>query len=180
MVAKAILVLPKRDFRGQTFLVLSGTLEESDVAVFVSSSTLEACVAEDGFVVKPDFRNIDVKGTEWDAIIFLDGLGSSEYWFDSTAHTLCQVAWSADRLVGAIGPAVLTVVNSGIAAGLRVASGKSLVDAVSAKDGIPSRRPVEVDGNLVTAIDDSAAEAFAAKVAELLTGQKRSKIAGAA
>lgn len=171
MVKKAVLVLPKWGFDSQTYLIVNGTLDDRGIAVFTGSSTLEACVGQDGLVAKPDLRLVDIKGADWDAIIFLDGPGSSEYWNDSTAHTLCQVAWAADRIVGAVGSAVVTLANSGILADLLVASGPSWADLVSAKGGTVSDRAVEVDGNLVTAADNFAAQAFAATIVDLLTKQ---------
>ena len=70
-----------------------------------------------GAKVKPEILLSDVKEEDYFAIIFIGGQGSSQYFNDTSAHSLAKKFFNNNKIVGAICIAPSTLANAGLLKG---------------------------------------------------------------
>ena len=124
-----------------------------------------------GLFVQPDILLNQVKVKDYDAILFIGGSGSSEYWNDKTAHGIAQEAVKQDKVLGAICIAPVTLANAGVLKGKKV--------TVWPSEGIKIRNlgaqyipsSVQVDGKIITADGPKSAKAFGEAIVKTLSAE---------
>jgi len=130
-----------------------------DVAV-ASSSTIEARGMLGGSV-KPSIALRDVRVNNYDAIIFVGGTGSSEYWNDPTAHKIVKDTLAQGKVIAAICIAPVTLALSGILKGKKATVFPSEIETIKSKGAVYSGQDVEMDSNIITADGPKSAKKFA-------------------
>jgi len=160
-----LMVIATQDFRDEEFVEPKKILESAGVRVTVASKELGEAVGVLGKVrAMPDFTLEQVHATDYDAVIFVGGPGSREYWDDPAAHKIARQAHDAGKLVCAICIAPVTLANAGLLEGKRatVFHGESarLKEAGATYTGAS----VEQDGRIITANGPKAATEFGSAI----------------
>ncbi len=168
---KVLIIIASSGFRDEEYKEPRKILEERGTKVEVASSSLKTAKGMLGAKVKPDRLLKDVKVEDYDAIIFVGGVGASEYWDDSIAHKIAKDAADSSKVVGAICLAPVTLANAGLLKGKKVTVFRSAADNIKAKGAIYTGKDLEVVGNIVTANGPGAAKKFGKTVADLLSKQ---------
>lgn len=166
---KVLMVIASKNFRDEEYQNPRRVLEEGGAVVRVASSSLNVAKGMFGATAKPDLFIRDVKVDEYDAILFIGGSGSSEYWNDTMAHLIVKQALEKGKVLGAICIAPTTLANAGVLSGRRVTSFSSEVSKLRAKGAIYTGSDVEVDGKFITANGPASSTKFGEKVVEALT-----------
>src|SRR4030065_135565 len=99
---KAVMIIAQNNFRDEELLKPKEILEKNGVTVTVASSSLKESTGMLGAKVKPDILFTTIKVSDFDAIVFVGGSGSMEYWDNTTAHKIATEANTAKKTIGAI------------------------------------------------------------------------------
>ena len=91
---------------------------------------------------QPDLLYSAVRVEDLDALVFVGGVGASEYFPDRTAHRLAQEAAQAEKLLGAICFASSTLANAGVLEGLEATCFPSREAHLRSKGALPTGAPV--------------------------------------
>jgi len=169
---KVVFILAHRGFRDEELLVPKRVLEEKGARVVLASSALDTAEGMLGTKVVPDVLVDSVKVDEYDAVVFVGGMGASQYWDDPKAHALVKEALEKGKILCAICIAPVTLANAGALKGRKATSWPSVAGRLRAKGAIYTGAHVQRDGKVVTADGPRSAEAFAREIAEAL-GRRR-------
>jgi protease I len=168
MTKTVILVIPSNNFRDEELFDTKLELEKAGVRTVVASSSLNTSKGVMGGTAKPEILLKDVNMDKYDGIAFIGGAGASEYWNDTTAHTLAQKAYKDGKVVGAICIAPVTLAKAGLLEGKNFNCWEGEVETIKGMGGVHVARPVVVDGKIVTGNGPKAAEYFGKRISELL------------
>ncbi|MCX5701835.1 MAG: DJ-1/PfpI family protein [Candidatus Omnitrophica bacterium] len=166
---RVVMIIAQNGFRDEELLLPKEILENAGIEVKVASITLAQAEGMLGAKVKPDILLSDINARDFDAVIFVGGMGASQYWNDAVSHALAEQALGADRIVAAICIAPVTLANAGILKGKRATVWPSEAEQLKAKGANYTGRPVEKDGNIITASGPAAASEFGEEVLKALT-----------
>jgi protease I len=154
------MIIASQNFRDEELLKPRDLFIKEGMEVILASSSLETSRGMLGATVKPDILINKVKVEDFEAIIFVGGIGSSEYWNNPIAHKIVKEAVSLNKLICAICIAPVTLANVGILDGKKATVFRSEVKAIKKKGAIYTGKAVEVDGNIITAEGPQAATEF--------------------
>lgn len=165
---KAALIIAERTFRDEEYQVPKEVLQENGIEVVTASTTTNECIGKLGMKVTPDVLVSDLNVSELDALIFVGGGGSEQYFEDPTAHKLAQEAFDQGKVVGAICIAPVILANAGLLKGRTATVFPDGKDVLTEQGANYTGRPVEVDGRIITGNGPEAAREFGEKLVELL------------
>ena len=165
---KVLMVIASSQFRDEEYQKPRAILEGAGAKVTVASSNLKEATGMLGLKVKPDILLKGVKMEEFDAIVFVGGMGATEYWENPTAHTLAKKAYESGKPTSAICLAPMTLANAGLLKGKKATIWKDAVVDFKTKGVVYTGKPVEQDGKLITGSGPDAAEEFGKALVEAL------------
>lgn len=165
---KAVMIIAEKDFRDEELLQPKEILEKNGIEVKVASTTLKEAKGVLGAKVKPDILVSDIKINDFDAVIFVGGAGSSQYWDDPVAHKLAQGAVNKDKIIAAICIAPVTLAKAGLLKGKRATVWSSESGQLESAGADYTGEPVEKDGKIITAAGPFAGREFAEEIVEAL------------
>lgn len=165
---KAVMIISEEDFRDEELFTPKEILEKAGIEVKVASTTLKQAHGMLGATFKPDILVNAINARDFDAIIFVGGGGSSQYWDDPVAHKLAQEANNTGRIVAAICIAPVTLARAGILKGKHATVWSSEGAQLKSEGANYTARSVEKDGNIITASGPSAAREFAEELVKTL------------
>jgi protease I len=168
---KVLMVVASKDYRDEEYEQPRALLEREGAKVTVASSSLKKARGMLGGSVQPDILLKDAKAADYDCVIFVGGMGSTEYWNDAKAHALAKETASAGKVTAAICLAPVTLANAGLLKGKRCTVYSSEGQTLRAKGGNYTGMDVESDGNIITGSGPTAAREFGAKLVEALGGK---------
>lgn len=165
---KVLMIIASSNFRDEEYLIPHKILKSYGVDVVTAASSLEISCGMLGVKVKPDILLAKAKVDDYDAVVFVGGNGSSEYWNDKIAHNIAQMAVAQNKVLAAICIAPITLANADVLIGKRATvfftEAKRLKEKVANYTGVD----VEIDGNIITADGPQSAEKFAQAIIKLL------------
>jgi len=165
---RVLMILAEDPFRDPEYFEPKKVLENAGFKVTTTSTATNAKGAE-GADIKVDLLFKDVQAKDYDAIVFIGGVGSYQYHDDKKAHDLAKYAVSNKKVLGAICAAVGTVANAGVLKGVKATSFSGVADMVKAGGAIYTGEGVTVDGNIVTADGPKSARSFGDAISKLLS-----------
>ncbi len=165
---KVLMVIASREFRDEEYQKPRKILESEGVAVTVACSSMNESTGMLGLKVRPDILLKDAKPEQYDAVIFVGGMGATEYWDDPVAHALAKSVYGAGKPTAAICLAPMTLANAGLLQGKKATIWKDAVPDFKTKGVVYTGSPVEQDGRLITGSGPEAAESFARALVEAL------------
>ena len=168
MKKKVVMIVAQGDFRDEELLEPKAILERNGIEVKIASTSLSSARGMLGAEVKPDMLVSDINIRDFAALIFIGGIGASQYWNDPLAHRLIQEAIGSDRLVAAICIAPVTLAKAGVLRGKRATVWSSEAAQLESAGADYTGRPVERDGNIITASGPTAAREFADEILEAI------------
>jgi len=169
MAKRVVMVIAERDFRDEELLQPKAVLEKAGVKVDIASSNTRSAKGVLGASVIPDKLVSDINVSDYDAVIFIGGPGCRQYWNDAVALAILKEAAASGKIVGGICSAAATLALAGILEGKNatVFSGEARV--LRDNGANYTAKPVEVDGNIITADGPASATAFGKKILEKLS-----------
>jgi len=171
---RVVMIIAHNGFRDEELMEPKEILEGEGAEVVVASSSLDEAHGMKGATVKPDILLDDIDVSKFDAVIFVGGVGASEYWNNPKAHQIAKEALDSGKVVTAICIAPVTLANAGILKGKKATVFPSEREKLRAAGAIYTGRDVEEDGMIVTGNGPSAARKFGQTIAEKLKGGRES------
>lgn len=168
---KAVFIIANRNFRDEEYLEPRKILAEAGVDVTVASSALVEAQGRFGTKVRPDILVSAIEVNDFDAVVFIGGDGSSEYWGNPVAHKLARDAVSQGKVLAAICVAPVTLANAGVLEGKKATVFPSEIDQLRKAGAKYTGNKVENDGLTVTADGPESAKRFGEKIRDLLSTQ---------
>lgn len=164
---KVLMIIPHLDFRDEEYEKPHQILEARDATVTVASSSLELAKGMLGAEVKPDILLQDVEVEDYDAIIFVGGVGATEYGDNPTSHAIARKAVENNKVLAAICIAPTILARAGALEGKR-ATASSAAKKLEAGGASYTGAEVECDGLLITAGGPGTAAKFGKEIAKAL------------
>jgi protease I len=172
---KVAMIIAAKDFRDEELLRPKEVLEAQGVKVLVVSATKEEALGMLGAKIKPDLLLSELRVDDYAAIIFVGGVGASQYWDDPLAHKICREALEKGKILGAICIAPVTLANAGVLSGKRATVFPTEAEKLKGKGAIYTGAKVERDGNLITASGPEAAEDFGKAILQALSSSTNTR-----
>ena len=164
---RVLMIIAPENFRDEELLHTKEELERAKASVTIASTKTTSARGMLGATVKPDIKLEQVRVDDYDAVIFVGGSGSVVYFNDSRALSIAREAFDKGKKTCAICYAPVILANAGVLKGRR-ATVCDYVEMLEAGGATYTGRPVEVDGNIVTANGPKAARDFGRIVAKEL------------
>jgi len=165
---KIAMIIAKDGFRDEEYLQPKDVFIKSNFEVDTYSSSSGIAKGMLGATVKVDKTIDQLKVENYDAIVFVGGIGSSEYWDNTVAHKIAQEAVKQNKVLAAICIAPVTLAKAGVLKN-KNATVFSSESSQLKKYGVNyTAKDVEVDGKIVTAAGPHAAKQFAETIKNLL------------
>ncbi len=167
---RILMVVAHKGFRDEEYSLPRKIFEENGAKVTVACSKKGTAKGMLGAKIKPDLTidKVDVK--DYDAIIFVGGVGSREYFENKMAHEILQRADSLGKVIGAICLAPCILAKAGILKGKNatVWESKETMEIFEECEVNYTGKPVTVTQNIVTANGPKAAKQFALSIMALI------------
>lgn len=163
-----LMIIASNNFRDEEYKHPRDIFEREGAKVTVASSTKHEATGMLGLKITPDILIDEVNVDNFDAVIFVGGSGSSEYWDDDVAQRIAKTAFEGKKIVGAICIAPVTLARAGLLKNKRATVYPSEIENIKKEGAIYTGNPVSVDGTIVTGNGPEAAKEFGEKIAELL------------
>lgn len=165
---KVLMVIAPENFRDEELLHTREELERAGARVTVAS-TASPARGMLGARVTPDLKLEEVRVEDYDAVVFVGGVGASSYFNHERALSLARGAQARGKLTCAICIAPVILANAGVLEGKRatVFDGE-FVRMLESKGARYTGKSVEVDGRVVTANGPMAAREFGKTIAREL------------
>ncbi len=165
---KVLMVIAPKDFHDQEYAKPREILESKGAQITVASSSKNTAIGMYGMKVTPDVSLSDVKASDYDAILFIGGIGAMVYNNDPQALSLAIEAKKNNKVIGAICIAPAILAKAGILNGVKATvspyGARDLKKAGSKYTG----EKLEIDGKIYTANGPAASEAFGNAIARRL------------
>lgn len=170
MKKKVAFVIAQKDFRDEELLEPKKVLETRGFITKVVSKTRNSATGRLGTVIEPDLAIPEVTAKDFAGVVFVGGPGAAKYFDDQDALNLAREFKKSGKLVGSICIAASILANAGVLIS-RTATGLPTEELNMKNKGADyTGMPVEVDGNIITAKDPSAAKEFGQALAYYLEG----------
>lgn len=163
-----LIIIAHDQFRDEEYARPRAILEEAGAAITVACSTTSPAKGMLGMTMTPDVTIENVDPAAYHAVIFVGGMGATEYWDHPVAHRIARTMHEQGKLVAAICLAPMTLANAGLLKGKRATMWPSEAAQFKSKGVVYTGRPVEQDGLLITGSGPEAAEAFGRAVRDAL------------
>lgn len=165
---RVVMIIAKNGFRDEEYLQPKEILTQAGIEVITASSSLGTAKGMLGANAKIDIVLDDIKVSDYDGIIFVGGVGSSEYWDNTKAHKIATDAVNQNKILAAICIAPVTLARAGVLKGKKSTVFPSETEQLKKYGAIYTGKEVEVDGKIVTGAGPQAAKQFGEKIKELL------------
>jgi putative intracellular protease/amidase len=152
-----LVVVPAADFGEQTLRYARSSLYNVHVGTRSVSTQMQDLIKgayQDEFLVDDLISNASMEG--YSGLVLVGGAGALSLADDPAVLKLVRDAMAAGKLVAAWGHSVAILAKAGVLKGRRVTAHPAVREAVERAGAKCSTRQVEVDGNLVTGLDDTA------------------------
>lgn len=169
---RVLVVVASKDYRDEELNVPKAALEKEGAALTIVSSRAGKLTGMLGGSAKSEMPISDVNPENFDAVLFVGGMGSTEFWTNPKAHEIAKKLNEKGRLVSAICLAPVTLANAGLLKGKKATVWNSEGGTLKKLGANYTDGKVEIDGNIITADRPTSAEAFANAIIEKLTQQK--------
>ena len=167
-----LMIIARQKFRDEELAEPKAVFLEAGAKVTIASSATAESVGMLGKVrAKPDITLAQVKPTDYDAIVYVGGVGASEYFQNSMAQRIAGDAAKSGKVVAAICIAPATLANAGLLKGKKATSYPSVQAQLEEGGAKFTGAGVERDGLLITADGPGNAKKFGEAVRDALAGK---------
>jgi protease I len=157
----ALMIIAPSSFQDEEFMGTRRALELAGVQVVVASSRQGPLTGMLGGTTQADVLLNQVNVDNFNAVIFVGGVGALEYFNNPVAQNLARQAFARRKVLAAIGTAPTILANAGVLRGARATAYISEQQRVTLGGADYTGNPVEKDGLTVTATGPLAVAPFA-------------------
>lgn len=166
-LSTVLVVVPPEGFGEQALRGARSSLYNVHIGTRTVSTRYEDMVRgrlQDEFLVDGTIRGESLE--PYSGVVFAGGEGGAALEDDEDCLRLAREAAAAGKLLGAYGNGVAVLARAGVIRGRRVTAPAALADAIRRAGGRSTGRQIELDGNLVTGLDETSAMRFGKALAQ--------------
>jgi len=166
---RALMIVAPENFRDEELFETKGELEKAGIEVKVASTTKGTVRGMFNSRVTPDLTLDEVRVEDWDAIVFVGGVGCQVYFEDERALSLAREAAQQGKKVCAICIAPVILANAGVLENRKATVWDGRFREMLEEKGAKFvDKDVVVDENFITANGPQAAAKFGRTIAKEL------------
>lgn len=165
------LIIAEENFRDEEYQIPRDLLQQAGYKIITVSTTTEQAVGKFGMKVLPDKLINNLNPCELDALIFIGGGGSSQYFKDPLSHRLAREMILQNKILGAICIAPVILAYAQVLIGKKATVYLDGKDILIENGADYTANAVEIDGKLITGNGVEAAKPFGEALIKLLEGQ---------
>lgn len=165
---KVLMIIAHDIFRDEEYLQPKEILSKAGVKVVTASTSLDPATGKLGAKIKPDILVKDARPEDYDAVIFVGGKGSRDYFNDPAAHALAKGAVAHDKILSSICSGTGILAKAGVLKDKQVTSFPAEAEIIERQGGHYTGKPVEIDGRIITANGPDAAAGFGEAIKKML------------
>jgi protease I len=166
-MTKVLMIIAPTDFKDEEYFTPKKILEENGYAV-ETASTVNQPTSVAGQTVRADVLLNDVQVGNYEAVVFVGGLGAQVYVDDLAAQNLAKSFYKAGKVVAAICIAPAILAKAGLLQGKQATVFPSAKGILKENGANYTGDAVIVAGKIITGRDPAAAQEFGKKVVEVL------------
>ena len=170
---KAVLIIAEKNYSEEELLTTKRVLEQSGITIDVACAKTGQARGNRGGVFSVGMPLSEVSVVDFDAVIFIGGNGSQQYWNDSVSHALAKEAFFSGKVTAAICSASVTLANAGLLDGKKATVWFAEEQALRRKGANYTGRAVEIDANIITANGPASAADFGRAIVEKIKEMKK-------
>lgn len=167
---RVLLIIAHKDFRDEELLETKNIIEGSGAVVTIGSTSTTPARGMFGAFVVPNITLDKVIVDNYDAIVFVGGIGSEVYFKNPTAHFIAREAFEKKKTLAAICIAPCILAHAGVLRGKRATVWNGKYIAVLRNNGVEyTDESVTIDGKIITANGPNAAKEFGEAIVKALS-----------
>jgi protease I len=158
----ALMIIAHRNFRDEELINTKKVIEGAGGNVTIASTELTTATGMFGATATPNITIDKVNVDDYDAIIFVGGMGAETYFNHPKALTIAREAYSKNKIVSAICIAPSILANADLLRGKKatVWGGDKYINILRSKGAQYTGESVTQDGRIITADGPSSAKKF--------------------
>ena len=165
---RVCMIVPYNNYQDEELDIPKELFETEGAIVSIFSSESGFATGMSNAKTEVDGINEELNVADFDAIVFVGGIGVIEYNNDPIAHSIAQQAIQQNKTLAAICLAPVILANAGVLEG-KQATVLGGAEKLKRKGCTYVDEPVVVDGAIITANRPSAAEEFAKEIITALS-----------
>ena len=168
MPKKAVMVIAPQLFRDEEYLEPKKVLADAGIDVKTASSKLCLASGKLGATAQVDQLIKDINVHDYDAVLFVGGPGSHDFFDYPDAHRIAREAAAEGKILGGICSAAGILAKAGVLKGKKSTIFPGEAELLKAEGGIYTGRGVESDGKIFTADGPKSAKAWGQAILKAL------------
>lgn len=167
---RAVIIVPPSGFQDQELGETIRTLGLASVQTVIASTRAGQLVGSFGNTAQADMPLNQVKVEDFDAFVFIGGLGTIEYYNNPLAVGLARQAVAQQKVVAASSTAPVILANAGVLRGVRATCLPAERNQLVAAGAVFTGTGVQRDGLIITSTGPMVVPLFAGTIVEALAG----------
>ena len=168
---RAALIVASQNFRDEELFETKRALDAAAVQTVIASTRIGIIRGALGNIAEANILVGQLRVDDYDAIIFIGGLGAVEYVTNPAALNLAREAVRKRKILAAISTAPTILANAGVLTGVRATSFLSERNTLILSGAVYTGIPVEQDRSIITGRDPAASILFGRAVADALASR---------
>jgi len=168
---KAVLIVASENFQDVELFETKRVLDTAAIQTIIASTRIGVIRGALGNIAEANILVGQLRLENYDAIIFIGGLGAVEYVANPAALNLAREAVRQRKILAAIGTAPTILANAGVLSGIRATSFLSESNRLILAGALYTGAPTEEDRSIITASGPAASIQFGRAIADALTGR---------
>lgn len=171
--ARVLLIIPQARFKDVELRTLLSFLERKKIPVKTAAPTKKEVYGMDGMRVRPDLAFSEVNVTDFEALIFIGGMGTRELWDNTEAQRMAREAADGGKILAAISMAPVILARAGLLEGREATVYFSEVKQITDRGAKYNGAPIAVSDNIITCKGPEAVEKLILGVIKILSERQK-------
>ncbi len=164
----AVFIVASKNFREEELFETQKQLENASIETVIASSKKRLIKGQFGGTTQARMLLGEIIVDDYDAVIFVGGVGAKEYFGDKTAWKIAREAVEKDKVLAAICIAPAILANAGVLDGVTATSFQSERARLKEAGARYTSGSVERDGLIITANGPETSARFGQVIAEAI------------
>ncbi len=170
-VKRAAIIVASQNYRDEELFETKRALDAAGVQSVIASTRIGIIRGTLGGIAEANILIGQLRIDNYDAIIFIGGIGAAEYVANPIALNLAREAARNRKILAAIGTAPTILANAGVLTGVRTTSLLTERNTLVLAGALYTGLAVEQDRWIITGIGPAAALQFGSTVADAIIGR---------
>lgn len=163
-----LMVIAPQQFRDEELFETIEVLEACGLSTIIASKQKGICKGKLGGEAMAEVALEDAKASDYEAVVFVGGMGSEVFFNDPIAHDLAWEMYADEKIVSAICIAPVILANAGLLNGKKATvfpDGATVLEKCGAQY---TAEAVTVDGRIITGNGPASSRLFGQTVADII------------